>query len=55
VTYGADPVMAKRLGLERQWLHAVGLAFQHPSTGERVSFRSPYPQDLQTALDRISG
>jgi len=54
VTYGADPVLAKRLGLGRQWLHAVGLAFQHPSTGERVSFRSPYPQDLQTALDRIS-
>jgi 23S rRNA pseudouridine1911/1915/1917 synthase len=55
VTYGADPVLARRLGLGRQWLHAVGLAFQHPSTGERVSFSSPYPQDLQTALDRVSG
>jgi 23S rRNA pseudouridine1911/1915/1917 synthase len=53
LTYGADPVLAKRLGLERQWLHAVGLGFQHPSSGERVSFASPYPPDLQTALDRI--
>jgi len=47
-------VLAKRLGLERQWLHAVGLGFQHPSSGERVSFASPYPPDLQQALDRIS-
>jgi 23S rRNA pseudouridine1911/1915/1917 synthase len=54
LTYGADPALAKRLGLERQWLHAVGLGFQHPSSGERVSFASPYPPDLQTALDRIS-
>ena len=55
VTYGADPVMAQKLGLQRQWLHAVGLGFQHPSSGQRVEFTSPYPQDLQTALDRISG
>ena len=55
LTYGADPALAKRLGLERQWLHAVGLGFVHPGTGERVDFRSPYPADLQTALDRISG
>jgi 23S rRNA pseudouridine1911/1915/1917 synthase len=55
VTYGADPVLAQKLGLQRQWLHAVGLGFQHPSSGQRVEFTSPYPQDLQTALDRISG
>ena len=55
LTYGADPVLAKKLGLERQWLHAVGLGFQHPSSGERVDFASPYPKDLQRALDRISG
>jgi 23S rRNA pseudouridine1911/1915/1917 synthase len=54
LTYGADPVLAKELGLDRQWLHAVGLSFQHPSSGARVDFASPYPQDLQTALDRIS-
>jgi 23S rRNA pseudouridine1911/1915/1917 synthase len=55
LTYGADPALAKRLGLQRQWLHAVGLGFQHPTTGEQVTFTSPYPADLQTALDRISG
>ncbi len=55
LTYGADPVLARRLGLERQWLHAVGLAFQHPRSGERVEFRSAYPEDLQAALDRVGG
>src|SRR5512139_5855 len=51
LTYGADPVLAKRLGLERQWLHAVGLGFEHPSAGESLTFESPYPEDLRTALD----
>ncbi len=52
-TYGADPTLAKRLGLERQWLHAVGLGFEHPGSGEWVTFESSYPQDLRTALDRL--
>ena len=51
--YGADPTLAERLGLERQWLHAVGLGFEHPRTGERVEFESPYPDDLQHALDAV--
>ena len=54
LTYGADPVLAKRLGLTRQWLHAVGLAFEHPGTGERVSLTSSYPADLQHALDVLA-
>ena len=53
LTYGADPVLTKRLGLSRQWLHAVRLAFDHPGSGERVEFESPYPDDLQHALDVI--
>ncbi|HEX6249156.1 MAG TPA: RluA family pseudouridine synthase [Nocardioidaceae bacterium] len=53
LTYGADPVLAKRLGLERQWLHAVRLGFEHPDTGEYVEYTSPYPADLQHALDLI--
>jgi 23S rRNA pseudouridine1911/1915/1917 synthase len=53
LTYGADPRLAARLGLERQWLHAVGLGFEHPGTGEYVTFTSPYPEDLQRALDRL--
>jgi len=53
LTYGADPVLAERLGLTRQWLHAVRLGFEHPATGRWVEFTSPYPGDLQVALDRL--
>ncbi len=51
--YGADPTLTKRLGLTRQWLHARRLAFEHPSSGQRISFESPYPEDLATALALI--
>lgn len=54
LTYGADPRLAARLGLERQWLHAVGLAFEHPGTGKYVTFESPYPEDLERALERLT-
>jgi 23S rRNA pseudouridine1911/1915/1917 synthase len=40
------------LGLERQFLHATRLAFDHPLTGERIDVRSPLPRDLQSALAR---
>jgi 23S rRNA pseudouridine1911/1915/1917 synthase len=49
--YGADPVLAAHLGLTRQWLHAVRLSFGHPATGREIIFESPYPDDLQHALD----
>ena len=51
--YGADPTLTKKLGLDRQWLHARRLEFTHPSSGQRMSFESPYPHDLATALERI--
>ena len=51
LTYGADPTLANRLGLERQWLHARSLAFAHPADGRRIEITSPYPPDLQHALD----
>lgn len=53
LTYGADPTVAKRLGLTRQWLHAVRLGFEHPADGQWVEFESGYPADLQHALDVI--
>lgn len=53
--YGADPTMSKRLGLTRQWLHAMRLGFQHPSTGEYVEFTSTYPEDLAHALAVLRG
>lgn len=51
--YGSDPTLSERLGLTRQWLHAHRLAFEHPSTGERVAFESDYPADLQHAVDLL--
>ena len=50
-TYGADPTLSERLGLSRQWLHAVKLGFTHPGTGEPVQYRSEYPTDLRSALE----
>ncbi|GDY73416.1 pseudouridine synthase [Streptomyces avermitilis] len=53
LTYGADPTLGKRLGLTRQWLHAVRLGFEHPGDGEWVEFACDYPADLQQALDKV--
>ncbi|MDG2112757.1 MAG: RluA family pseudouridine synthase [Actinomycetota bacterium] len=48
-TYGRpDP-----FGIGRPLLHAAELAFDHPSTGERVSFTSPLPPDFAGALDQL--
>lgn len=52
-TYGADPALAARLGLTRQWLHARQLGFAHPADGRGVEFTSEYPADLQHALDQL--
>lgn len=52
--YGADPVLAERLGLQRQWLHAVRLGFVHPGSGRRVEFETTYPDDLRHALDVVT-
>jgi 23S rRNA pseudouridine1911/1915/1917 synthase len=53
LTYGADPSLAQRVGLQRQWLHAVRLGFEHPDAGHYVEFESPYPADLDHALEVI--
>jgi 23S rRNA pseudouridine1911/1915/1917 synthase len=53
ITYGADPALAKRLGLTRQWLHARRLGFEHPGDGRWVEYTSPYPADLERALDLL--
>ena len=41
---------ALSLGLERQFLHATRLAFEHPMTGAPVDVSSPLPPDLAAAL-----
>ena len=51
--YGADPKIADKLALDRQWLHAVELGFSHPVSGEYVKFSSEYPTDLAKALDAL--
>jgi 23S rRNA pseudouridine1911/1915/1917 synthase len=49
--YGA----AGDAGLERQFLHAARLAFDHPFTGEAVEVESPLPSDLLAALESARG
>jgi 23S rRNA pseudouridine1911/1915/1917 synthase len=49
--YGCDSKFAQRLGLDRQFLHAMKLGFIHPTKGEYISFESSYPQDLNHALE----
>jgi 23S rRNA pseudouridine1911/1915/1917 synthase len=48
-TYGAGRTT---LGLDRPFLHAAELAFDHPETGERLTFTSPLPPDLADFLRR---
>jgi 23S rRNA pseudouridine1911/1915/1917 synthase len=51
--YGADPTLASKLGLDRQWLHAIRLAFEHPISGEPMAFDSEYSSDLQQVLEKV--
>lgn len=53
LTYGADPVLTRKVGLERQWLHATKLGFTHPDSGQYVSYEASYPPDLYSALEVI--
>jgi 23S rRNA pseudouridine1911/1915/1917 synthase len=54
LTYGSDPALATRLGITRPWLHAKQLAFDHPASGERLSFNAEYPADLTRSLEVLS-
>jgi 23S rRNA pseudouridine1911/1915/1917 synthase len=48
--YGGGRKVTRSLGLERQALHAARLGFEHPVSGERMSFESPLPADLHRAI-----
>lgn len=52
--YGADPTLTARLRLTRQWLHAIRLGFDHPTTGRRLELEAPYPADLRSALEILA-
>lgn len=41
--------------LERPFLHAWRLAFDHPRDGRRVAFETPLPEDLQAVVDALRG
>ncbi len=53
LTYGADPALAQRVGLTRQWLHALRLGFAHPADGRWLEVTSEYPADLSAALETL--
>jgi len=44
---------ARQLGLDRQFLHARRLSFDHPVTGERMVFDSELPADLEGVLEGL--
>jgi 23S rRNA pseudouridine1911/1915/1917 synthase len=39
---------------KRHFLHAAWLVFKHPVSGEEIDIRSPLPEDLRTALVKVS-
>lgn len=41
------------VGIDRPFLHAVGLRLEHPTTGEQLSFESPLAADLRAVLERL--
>ena len=53
-TYGADPVLGKKMQMSRPWLHALELRFNHPTNGIPLVLTAPYPADLQSSLALLS-
>ncbi len=47
--------VADRFGLQRQFLHAARLSFEHPVAHTPVDVSSPLPDDLAAALERAAG
>jgi 23S rRNA pseudouridine1911/1915/1917 synthase len=52
--HGGWPPGLPRLPPDRVWLHAAALSFDHPTTGERRTFTSPLPAELERLLDHLS-
>jgi 23S rRNA pseudouridine1911/1915/1917 synthase len=55
--YGAPPELGNKkattLSLPRNFLHAAALEFQHPRTGEPLSFSAPLPVELADFLAKL--
>jgi 23S rRNA pseudouridine1911/1915/1917 synthase len=52
--YRRGGVRATGLALHRPFLHAERLAFDHPGTGEAMTFSSGLPADLAAVVSRLS-
>lgn len=44
----------QRIKMKRVFLHAYRISFDHPVTGERISFESPLPVGLQDILNKLN-
>ena len=53
-TRPAHRELLKRLGFERQALHAAELGFIHPVSKENLSFKSAVPSDMQELLSALA-
>ncbi len=49
-----DPGTKDPLGLERPFLHAQSLSFNHPATGDAVEYTASLPEELEDALKMCS-
>lgn len=54
IKYGSNPMFDNLIGIDRQWLHAKQLEFNHPLTKKRMRFTSDYPEDLKQSLSLLS-
>jgi 23S rRNA pseudouridine1911/1915/1917 synthase len=53
---GASPeVIATLRAFRRQALHAWGLRFQHPASGDPLEFSAPLPEDFRTIIQALAG
>ena len=43
----------QRLKMKRNFLHAAELSFDHPITGERMTFNAPLPVGLQNTMEKL--
>jgi 23S rRNA pseudouridine1911/1915/1917 synthase len=50
-TYGGS---RDQIALDRPFLHAAVLGFDHPATGERLRFEDGLPTELQAVLDDLA-
>lgn len=50
---GREPEPGEAPLIARQALHAASLSFDHPRTGERLTFEAPLPEDFQRALQAL--